>query len=233
MTFLLLDAIIVLIVLFFVFLSAKKGFVRTLIEVVGFAAAIMIALTISNPLADFVYDKTVKPAIEKTVSTAVNESVNGINEAVDTVWEKLPNFLTESSFTALSKDQLTTTVNDSAASSAESAISTAVSESFLKPAITKILSLLFSVILVIALLLIVKILAKYINKIFTFSVVGDINKTLGGILGLIKGFAIAIVFCLVISLILSFTKDGFLIFTYDNINSSYIFKFLLGFSPFI
>ena len=47
-----LDAIIILIVLFYVFISAKKGFVRTLIEVVGFVAAIVIAFTVSTPIAE-------------------------------------------------------------------------------------------------------------------------------------------------------------------------------------
>lgn len=227
-----LDAIVVLIILFFAFLSAKKGFVRTLVEVVGFVAAIIVAITLSTPVANFVYDKTVEPVVAKTVEAAVSEGTANANSAIDAVWDKMPAFLTESSFFDLSKENITATIGGEVTANTAELTST-ISDSFVKPAVTKLLSVLISVILVVVLLFVVKILAKYVNKLFTFSVIGDINKTLGGILGLVKGAAVAVIFCLVISLILSFTKDGFLIFTYDAINSSYIFKFLMGFSPFI
>lgn len=227
-----LDAIIFLIILLFVFLSAKKGFVRTLIEVVGFVAAIVIAFSFSSPIANITYDKIIQPSVVKTVENVANDGISSTTDAVDAVWEKMPAFITESSFFDLSKSNITATVQNQAAESSAQ-LAQNISDSFVKPVTTKLLSVLISVILVVILLFVVKILAKYINKLFTFSVVGDINKTLGGILGLVKGAAVAVIFCLVISLVLSFTKDGFLIFTYDAINASYIFKFLMGFSPFL
>ncbi len=226
-----LDLIIVLIVLLFVFLSAKKGFVRTLIEVVGFIAAIVIALSLSTPIADFIYDSSIQPIVANTVESAVSEGGSNVNEAVDSVWNKLPAFLTENNFFNLSKDTISSTV--STQSNATASQLTTTIDSFIKPAVSKLLSVLISVILVVMLLFIVKILAKLVNKLFTFSVIGDINKTLGGILGLVKGAAVAVIFCMIVSLVLSFSKNGFLIFTYDAINSSYLFKFLMGLSPFI
>ncbi len=227
-----LDGIIVLIILLFVFLSAKKGFVRTLIEVAGFIAAIVIAFTISSPIANATYDKLIQPSVVKTVQNVASDGISDATSAVDAVWVKMPSFITESKFFNLSKESITTTVQDSAASDSIQ-LAQNISDSFVKPVATKLISVFLSVILVIVLLFVVKFLAKFINKLFTFSVVGTINKTLGGILGIVKGTAVAIIFCLVVSLILSFTKNGFLIFTYDAINSSYIFKFLMGFSPFI
>ena len=227
-----LDAIIILIILLFVFLSAKKGFVRTLIEVVGFVAALVIAFTFSSPIANTIYDKMIQPSVVKTVENVASDGISKATSAVDAVWDKMPTFITESNFFDLSKETITTTVQNQATNETAQ-LAQSISDSFVKPATTKLLSVLISVILVVILLFVVKILAKYINKLFTFSIVGDINKTLGGVLGLVKGAAVAVIFCLVISLILSFTKDGFLIFTYDAINSSYIFKFLMGFSPFL
>lgn len=227
-----LDGIIVLILLVFIFLSAKKGFVYTLIEVVGFVAAIVISFTFSSPLATTMYDNIIEPSVIKTVESLANDGVTQAAGAVDAMWNKMPAFITESSFFNLSKDNICTTVQSQTANGGAQ-LAQSISESFIKPIATKMISVLLSVILVVALLFIVKILAKYINKLFTFSIVGDINKTLGGLLGLVKGAAVAMVFCLVISLVLSFTKDGFLFFTYDAINSSYLFKFLMGFSPFL
>ena len=47
-----LDIIIVAIVVICVFLSAKRGFTRTIIELVGFVAAILIAINLSTPVAN-------------------------------------------------------------------------------------------------------------------------------------------------------------------------------------
>ena len=49
-----LDAIIVLIIVITVVLSAKKGFVCTLIEVIGLIAAIVIAISLSSPISNFI-----------------------------------------------------------------------------------------------------------------------------------------------------------------------------------
>ena len=227
-----LDAILVLIILITVFISAKKGFVRTLVEVVGFVAAIFIAFTFSSPIASGVYGKMVEPVIVKTVENVSTDTANNASDAVDAVWQKMPAFVTESSFLGLSKENISQQVESETANGVTE-LAKSVSNSFAKPVITKLLSVLISVILVVALIFVVKIAAKYINKLFSFSLIGTINKTLGGILGLVKGVALAVVFCMIITLIISFTKNGFLIFTYDAIKSSYIFKFLAGFSPFI
>lgn len=227
-----LDGIIILIIILFVFLSAKKGFVRTLIEAVGFIAAIIVAFTFSSPIASTVYDKIIQPSVVKTVENVADKSSARATSAVDAVWEKMPTFITESSFFNLSKEGITNTVETQATNDSIQ-LAQNISEAFVKPVTTKLLSVLISVILTVALLFVIKLLAKYINKLFSFSVIGNINKTLGGVLGIIKGAAVAVIFCLIISLILSFTKDGFLIFTYDAIHSSYIFKYLMGFSPFL
>lgn len=227
-----LDGIIILIVLICVILSAKRGFVRTLIEVAGFIAAIIIAFTFSSPLSGVVYDKMIEPTVIKTVESTATESAENANAAVDAVWAKLPKFITENNFFGLSKDKVSQEIQNETANSSV-ALANSISDSFVEPVAIKILSMLFSTILVVVLIFVFKFLAKYINKLFSFSLVCSINKTLGGILGLIKGLAIAVIFCMIITLILSLTKNGFLIFTYDAINASYIFKFIAEFSPFV
>ena len=61
---------------------------------------------------------------------------------------------------------------------------------------------------------------------FSFSLVGTANRVLGGIVGIPKGIIMAMVFCLVISLIVSFTTNGFLIFTDEAMEKSWFFSHL-------
>ena len=134
-----LDGILILIIAITVFMSAKKGFVRTLIEVVGFVAAIVIALTMSSPISNGVYKSMIEPAVVKTVNNVASDTANSANEAVDAVWEKMPAFITESSFLGVTKDNVTQQVaNDTA--NGVTAIADSVSETFVKPIVTKLLS---------------------------------------------------------------------------------------------
>ena len=63
-----LDLIVLAIILFTVFMSAKRGFVRVALEVVGFIAAVFITFTISTPLVNITYDKIIAPPIVSSVT---------------------------------------------------------------------------------------------------------------------------------------------------------------------
>lgn len=228
-----LDLIIVFIVVLFAALSAKKGFVRTFIEVVGFVAAITLAFNFSTIASDFIYDKAIEPSVFKTVTQITQPTEVVIEDTVDKVFDKMPDFITESKFFNLSKtDAVNSVKQDAASQNGESVLASSISNNVVKPPVVKLLSLILSAVFIFVFLFLVKILAKFINKIFSFSIVGGLNKFLGALIGIVKGIAVSLIFCLAVSLILSFTKNGFLIFNYENINSSYLFKFLMQFIKF-
>ncbi len=228
-----LDLIIIAIVLLVIFISAKKGFVKTFIETLGFVIAIVLAFVISSPVSSFIYDKIVEPSVVKTAEAELADTTAGSTEnAVDAVWDDLPGYVTDSGFYNISKDDITDEViNQTAEGNTEA--SKVISKTLVKPYMTKIISVVVSIVLVVILLIVFKLLAKVISPLFNFSVVGSLNRALGGIFGIFKGLAIAVIFCLLVSLILSFTKEGFLIFKPETINSTIIFKYIMGFSPFL
>lgn len=224
-----LDGIVILIILYAIISSSKRGFVRTAIEVVGFIAAFLIAFTVSSQLANVTYAKIIEPSIINTAEAAVTE---GTQNAADAIWSAIPKIVKENGFLQVSKDEFYNSVSGNTSNNITELAQNAT-QAILKPVISKLLSMIYSTVIIIVLLFVVKILAKYINKLFSFSIVGDLNRTLGGIVGFVKGIVFAFVFCCVITLIVSLTKNGFLIFTSSAINSSHIFSFLAGFSPFI
>lgn len=216
-----LDLVVLAIILFTVFMSARRGFVRVAVEVVGFIAAVFITFTISTPLGNITYDKIIEPPIVSSVSTAAGESTS---QVVDKAWDSLPEFIkSNSEKIGISKESIDKSIENNIGSGAESAVK-AASQNAVKPVVVKFLTLIYSVFILIILLFLVKILAKFINRLFSFSLVGTMNRVLGGILGIPKGIIIAIAFCLVISLAVSFTSGGFLIFTKDAIEGSWFFS---------
>ncbi|MFQ8953025.1 MAG: CvpA family protein [Oscillospiraceae bacterium] len=83
---------------------------------------------------------------------------------------------------------------------------------------------MYGIIIMVILIFLVKILAKFLNGVFSFSIVGKLNRILGGIAGIPKGIIIAMLFCMIISLIVSLTPDGFLIFKTEAMEKSWFFS---------
>lgn len=215
-----LDLVVLAIIAVFALLSAKKGFVRTIIEIVGFVVVILLANNISPVVSDYTYDKLVEPAIISSVekmqvgNSLTNFSLDNMPSLVGKI---LGNNFDISGFQSI--------INENINNGIKSAV-TSASQTVVKPVVTGVFDLIFMLIITFVLLFVVNFLAKLINKLFSFSLIGKANKILGAILGIIKGVVISAIICTIISLIVPLTKEGFLIFTQSNIDSSLIFKLL-------
>ena len=216
----LLDLIVLAIIAAVALISARRGFVRVAIELVGFIAAIFITFTISTPLASLTYDKIIEPPIVSSVSKATGDSVTQIT---DDTWNALPEFIRKYSESAgFSKESINKSINENIGRGAESAAK--ASQGVVKPIVAKLLAVLYGIIIMVMLIFLVKILAKFLNGVFSFSIVGKLNRILGGIVGIPKGIIIAMLFCLVISLIVPLTNGGFLIFKTEAMEKSWFFS---------
>ena len=216
----LLDLIVIAIIAAVALISSRRGFVRVVIELAGFIAAIFITLTISTPLASLTYDKIIEPPIVSSVSKATGDSVTQIT---DNTWNALPEFIRKYSENAgFSKESINKSINENMGNGAEGA-ARAASQNVVKPIVAKLLAVFYGIIIMVILIFLVKILAKFLNGVFSFSIVGKLNRILGGIAGIPKGIIIAMLFCMIISLIVSLTHDGFLIFKTEAMEKSWFF----------
>ena len=217
------DLIVLAIIILNVILSAKNGFVKTLIEVVGFVLAIFISLSISTPIAGFIYDKTVEPAIVSSVSEKVS---NTADDTAKSIFDALPKFVKNNAEDlGVTAEKITNNFENKTGDEVTTA-ATKVSQNSIKPVFVKIVGLAIAAILFVILMIVVKFLAKVINKLFSFSIIGTLNRTLGAVLGFGKGVLVAIAVCMIISMIISFTTTGFLIFTKEAIDKTHIFNLL-------
>lgn len=230
-----LDVIVLGIVLLCVILSAKKGFAKSIIEVSGFVAAVILAISVSGPLAEITYDKVIEPSVIKVAeesSAAADQNIqDNISLISDKIWESLPDFVKNNS-ADINQNNILNSVNIDTSDTVTS-VAEKVSQTVAKPVVSKMLSALYAVIILVVLLILVKFLAKLINPLFNFSVIGKLNRTLGGVLGLLKGILISAVFCAAVSLIISFTKEGFLCFTSESVENSFIVSRIISVLPFL
>ena len=229
-----LDLIVIAIIILFAFFSAKQGFVRVVLEVVGLIAATVLAFAVSNPLAGVTYDKFIEPslieAFEEEIGSMADTELN--IEAEKKALESLPDFVSENyERLGFSMEKFSDTLNENIEKGA-SAAAGAVSQEVIKPVAVNILALLYAAIIMFILSFVVKFIAKSVNKLFSFSIAGKLNRFLGGLVGILKGVIFSVFFCGLIWLLVSFTQNGFFIFTAENIENTFIFKNLIELIPF-
>ena len=224
-----LDVIVLAIIGITAFIAAKKGFIATVIELVGLLLAFYLAFTLSAAAANFTYDQFISPSIQETITDSVGDSVA---QTADEVWGSLPAIVVRGANTlGVDKEDITETISNSSDSSIAD-IAQSIDNKIARPVITGFMRILIGFILFIVLIIVVKILAKIINKLFSFSIIGKVNKILGGALGAVKGIIFAVAAVLLLSTIAAVSENGFLIFTNENIENSTIFGFIASFNPF-
>lgn len=219
------DLIVLAIFALMILISAKQGFVKVVVEVVGFVAVLVVVAMAVTPLAELTYQKVVEPPIINSTSELV---FNSSSDAVESVWGSLPSFVTDNADEfGITKDKIKEVAVDNNKTDAKETLQN-ISQQLVKPAVVTVLEIFYCIILITVLLLVVKIIAKLLNKLFSFKTIGKLNKTLGGVLGIVRGLAVALIFCNVIALIVRFVPNGFWIFSSENIAKTYIFNFLLN-----
>lgn len=218
----LLDSIIIAIIAVTALIAAKKGFIRTVIEVAGFIAAIFIASALSAPISSAAYRAVIEKPLVNAVSASANTEAGNLT---DQIWSSLPDFVSEhSEKLGLSYETLKQTLSGDAVTGVESA-ARAAADAFIKPVAVKILNSIFFFLIFIVLTFIIRFLAKLLNRLLSFSIVGSLNKTLGCILGAIKGIIYAFAVCSIIMVIITLS-GGELWFINDKvILKSFLFRF--------
>lgn len=211
----LLDVIFLLIVAICVLVAVKKGFVRSLIEVLGYVLAIVLVFSFSTVISEYVYTGFVEEPIINAVETTVVEQ--GTN-----AYEQLPTYIKA----LISKANLD--VSAFSAESAEGASELALKvENSVEPYVVAIIKTIVSFVVFALSLLIARILAKFVNSLFKGAVLGTANKFLGAIIGLVKGAVIGAVYSLIVYLSTVLPSVEALSFTTEALNNSVICKYLV------
>lgn len=215
------DLIILALFAIAVIIYAKKGFVFSLVKIVGTVCAFMLATSAGNFLTDFVYNKVIEP---KIVSVVMENVDKGVDSATESTFDVLPDFIkdngemfgiTEENVEALMPTEIVS----------EKDVKGFLDET-VEPIAANMLSPLFTLICFVVFSWVVGFLSKFLNKFFSFSLVGSLNKWLGGVIGLPIGLSYAAILCLVLKIIISVSPNGLWIFTSKTVNSSALYNLI-------
>lgn len=216
------DIIIIAVFALLFFIDFKRGIAITILNVAGVALTGFLAYHISNFLASWVYTAFV----QQTLTTNLQQMIDtqGINSAIANSFSALPNWVMGMLGFFLSIFGLDSSVytNDfQVPNSAAAAVSTSV-ENLIQPVITGMFRLVIGVVISIIIFIIIKILVKKLARVFKIPVVKQINKLLGGVLGLAEA-AILVFFAVnIFSGVLEFSNPEML---NNPMISGVVFKF--------
>lgn len=216
------DIIIIAVFALLFFIDFKRGIAITILNVAGLALTGFLAYHISNFLASWVYTA----CVQQTLTTNLQQMIDtqGINSAIANSFSALPNWVMGMLGFFLSIFGLDSSVytNDfQVPNSAAAAVSTSV-ENLIQPVITGMFRLVIGAVLSIIIFIIIKILVKKLAIVFKIPVVKQINKLLGGVLGLAEA-AILVFFAVnIFSGVLEFSNPEML---NNPMISGAVFKF--------
>lgn len=216
------DIIIIAVFALLFFIDFKRGIAITILNVAGVALTGFLAYHISNFLASWVYTAFV----QQTLTTNLQQMIDtqGINSAIANSFSALPNWVMGMLGFFLSIFGLDSSVytNDfQVSNSAAAAVSTSV-ENLIQPVIIGMFRLVIGVVISIIIFIIIKILVKKLARVFKIPVVKQINKLLGGVLGLAEA-AILVFFAVnIFSGVLEFSNPEML---NNPMISGAVFKF--------
>lgn len=225
---LVLDLLVVGVVVLFIVLGVRKGFITTLVEVVGTLLAIVIAFSLSVPLSEAIYNGFVEPSVTQSVDAAL-EGYTGyaIEQTVDDLWSANGTLAYFAQLAGVEKETIIAGASASSQTGVD-AVGGFVKESVARPVATFFIRVILIVAMVLILLILVKIVAKLLGKIFSFFLFGTVNSLLGGVLGGVKGLLAAVLLCVILGTVIAASADGVLGFTKESIDQSLVFGKLFG-----
>ena len=220
-----LDVILVLIVLFVAWRSAKRGFVRTLIEMVGYVLAIVLAFSMASFLSKQIYESFVRPSIVKTIEANLGDfNGDNLSKVFNNIKNNIPSYmLTAAGYNSEIESKIADEIVNSKSNTSKAAAD--ITDQLAKPAMTYILNIILIFILFFLFMLVVRFLAKVLNSLFNVPVLGTVNTLLGGILGIFKGVIIALLLCALITISIKLFGENWFI-TDKIVNNTYLYKYV-------
>ena len=194
------DAIIIALIILVVVRSSKKGFVSSLIDAFSMIIASIASYMVTPKVAQFLYDSFIRSTVSKGFEKTLDEINSGaaINEKVDAMIASLPEGAVNlaQSLGLVNINTIGSSIHMSGAVDNTELISTVLNDIAYNVMITITKVIAFFVLFVLF-SLILRVISKFFENINKIPLIGKLNSTLGGVLGVIKAAIIIVVVCTV------------------------------------
>lgn len=232
--FLVIDIILVAVFALTVFLAAKKGFIKTLLDFAAIIMAFVLAFALSTPIAQAAYDGFVEEIIIDAVSSQIDENdfnaVIAADEVVE-VFDELPDVVIDlADAIGVDFDEILESIDFDKIEPTDSV--KRLVRKVAEPLAVRIMSGVLFIILAVIFIVILKVAVILIGKVAKLPVIGQADKLLGAVFGALKGVILIALICTLLkaffasgdSVISEMVNDSVVINLLENFESPFSFK---------
>ena len=225
------DVIIIALAIFIVVSSSKKGFVSSLVDTFSMIIASIASYMVTPKVAQFVYDSFIKDTVSKGFEKVLDEiNINAaLNEKVDALVSSLPVSAVNlaESLGVINLNAISSGIHMSGAIDNTQLISTVLNDLAYNVMIT-ITKVVVYFLLFIVFTILLRVVSKFLENINKIPLIGKLNSSLGGVLGVVKAAIIILVVCTVMYFVVSSSDNQQLV---SAIASSKLYNFITEINP--
>ena len=221
------DVALIAVIVVSVFHYARKGFVAGLMDLVGNLASLALAWVVSGKLSPTVFENFFKNGMIDKTSQMISE---GGQVSIQAVVDKLAAFLPDSLVQSLlgGTEQLQGMLDSGAPGVASQVVDQVIAPLFL-PIISVVV---FFVTFAIASVLI-NFLVSALSNLNRVPLMGGLNRTLGGVAGLVLGVVYVLLLLCAVWAVVVITSDGMPYFNTATLQGSMFYQFFSRYNPFV
>ena len=225
-----LDIAVAVLLILFALIGVRRGFIKSVVRLLGFVLSVVAAAVASMPVAQYVYEAFFYSPIKAMVSQKVQEGVataaTGLSEQVTAVLSSLPKGV-QSLLAMYGTDGN----GFSGAAQTGEALVTTVMDGVITPLCTALLQVIVFLVLFLVLFLLIRLLGKLLDKVFSsLPLIKQINGLLGGLLGFAEGVLVLFVLCYALQLYMTLTGENSLL-TAEQLNATRLLSWLMNHNP--
>lgn len=225
------DAIIIAIIAIVIVRSSKKGFVSSLVDTFAMIIATIVSYMFTPEVSQFVYDSFIKNSVSKGFEKVLDDmNTNAaVADKVDAMIASLPEGAVNlaDKLGIINLNAIGAGIHMPGVIDNNQLITTVLNDFAYNVMITITKVVVFFILFVLA-TLVLRMVSNFLEKINKIPLIGKLNSTLGGVLGVAKALIIILVVCTVMYFIVSSSDNVDLV---GAISDSKIYNFVTENNP--
>lgn len=216
------DAVLLAVFVVTVLFAAKKGFFKSLFDLLAYVIAVVAARLVSVAVAPSAFEQYFSSSIQNRLTAQLaNSSAMNYTEKIETALNSIPDYLNGILQTiGIDKDEIAAQVSSAELKGGN--VADALMEKIITPVGTAIIQMLLFIVLAIIFRLILQVVVRLLNNIVKkLPAIKQMNSVLGGVLGAVKGLIVVALAAILVGVVAGAVKSE--PFS-DAVNGSLIIK---------
>ncbi len=222
-----LDFIVIAVIALFVATGFKKGFIYSIVNLLGTAISVVVSSVAGSMLALPIYNSVVQKSIIDGVDGIVRSlpeettALQTANEVMEQSSTFINNIFT---FSGVTSDSLSNEIMSTNLSVPD------LVETLVRPYAVRMISTILTILLFVVLTIIVKLIADALTKTIEFVKLGTVNRILGIVFGVAESALVIMVITLMIYFVMMYLPSGMCNDLHNGINQTYLYRYIYQYS---